>query len=407
MSDREDFNLIPLSDTISFVIDNRGKTAPTEKTGIPLIATNCVNNTALYPTYENLRFVSKETYNNWFRAHPLPGDILLTLKGSQNGAVCLVPNPVDFTIAQDMVALRVNEKIMYPLFLFAALRSIDVQQQIKNLDVSGIIPHFKKSDFNKLYIPYPKMEIQKIVADLYFNLCNKINFLNRQNKTLEAIAGTLFRQWFVEEAEDVWETTTLDAHVIAFRGLSYKGNGLALAGQGIPMHNLNSVYEGGGYKYEGIKFYNGDYKERHQISAKDIVVTNTEQGHEFRLIGFPAIIPAFFGKKGLFSQHLYKLVPKEKTYLTRGFIYYLLMTSKVREQIISATNGSTVNMLAIDGLQRPKFKLPPMEKVLKFESIFQSQYNKIDLNHLQIELLNKLRDALLPKLMSGELKVSK
>ena len=149
MSENQE-NTIPLSKTTKFIVDNRGRTAPTENYGIPLIATNCINNSDLYPKFENIRFVSKETYKNWFRSHPMPGDIILTLKGSQNGAVCLVPDSVYFIIAQDMVALRADENVIDPLFLFAALRSKSVQYQIENLDVSGVIPHFKKSDFDKL-----------------------------------------------------------------------------------------------------------------------------------------------------------------------------------------------------------------------------------------------------------------
>ena len=82
---------IALSKTTKFIVDNRGKTAPTAPAGIALIATNCVTNESLYPLRERLRFVSQETYDHWFRAHPIPGDILLTNKGSQNGAICLVP----------------------------------------------------------------------------------------------------------------------------------------------------------------------------------------------------------------------------------------------------------------------------------------------------------------------------
>jgi len=174
---------------------------------------------------------------------------------------------------------------------------------------------------------------------------------------------------------------------------------------GLSMHNLNSVYEGGGYKYEGIKFYKGDYRERHLVNAGDIIVTNTEQGHEFRLIGFPDIVPDDLGKQGLFSQHIYKLVPLKKTYLTREFIYNLLMTTSVREQIIGATNGSTVNMLAIDGLQRPEFKLPPQEKIIKFTTIVRDYWIKNNVNQNQIQTLTQLRDTLLPKLMSGEVRV--
>ncbi len=119
-------NEIPLSGTTKFIVDNRGKTVPTVKDGIKLIATNCVINSQLYPIYENLRYISEETYATWFRAHPEPGDIILTLKGSQNGAVCLVPEKVDFAIAQDMVALRIDKDIIDPLYVFAALRSNEV-----------------------------------------------------------------------------------------------------------------------------------------------------------------------------------------------------------------------------------------------------------------------------------------
>lgn len=69
---------IPLSKTTKFIVDNRGRTAPTVDHGIPLIATNCISNNQLYPAYEKLRFVTKDTYENWFRSHPLPGDIILT-----------------------------------------------------------------------------------------------------------------------------------------------------------------------------------------------------------------------------------------------------------------------------------------------------------------------------------------
>lgn len=220
------------------------------------------------------------------------------------------------------------------------------------------------------------------------------------------MAETLFRQWFVEEAKEEWEETRLDQHLEVYRGLSYKGSGLSEKGFGLPMHNLNSVYEGGGYKSDGIKYYTGEYKERHLVNPGDIIVTNTEQGHEFRLIGFPAVVPDTFGDLGLFSQHIYKLSLLKSSYLSNQFVYYLLMTSSVREQITAATNGSTVNMLAIDGLQRPEFKLPPKQKVKQFTEAVDSYWKKKYLNEKQIHSLNSLRDTLLLKLMSGDLKLS-
>src|SRR5262249_16207912 len=124
--------------------------------------------------------------------------ILLTTKGSQNGAVCLVPDPVDFAIAQDMVALRADEEVIDPLFLFAVLRSPSVQARIKNLDVSGVIPHFKKTDFDKLHLPYPDRDIKKEIGRFYFELSAKIELNRQMNATLEAMAQALFKSWFVD-----------------------------------------------------------------------------------------------------------------------------------------------------------------------------------------------------------------
>jgi len=218
------------------------------------------------------------------------------------------------------------------------------------------------------------------------------------------LAETLFRQWFVEEAEESWEWHELGEFVEVMRGLSYKGAGLSEKGKGVPMHNLNSVYEGGGYKYDGIKFYTGEYKERHLLYPGDVIVTNTEQGHEMLLIGFPAIVPKYFGEPGIFSQHIYKLNIKDKT-ITKPFLYYLLMTYDVREQIVGATNGSTVNMLAKDGIEWAKFKLPPQAKIKTFTKFANQLVDKKETNYLQIKTLEKLRDTLLPKLMSGEVRV--
>ncbi len=265
--------------------------------------------------------------------------------------------------------------------------------------------NISKADIENLSIFLPLLKEQTSIASILRSLDDKINLLKRQNKTLEQLAETLFRQWFVEEASEDWELTTLENHTEVFRGLSYKGSGLTGINLGIPMHNLNSVCEGGGYKYEGIKFYSGDYRERHLLNVGDIIITNTEQGHEHKLIGFPAIIPDFYGEKGVFSQHIYKLQPLPQTYLSKQFIYYLLMSQSIREQIVAATNGSTVNMLAIDGLQRPIFKLPLKEKINTFTLIVKDYWIKKNVNQNQIRILLQIRDTLLPKLMSGEVRV--
>ena len=289
----------------------------------------------------------------------------------------------------------------YPKYIYYLLKTID----FSTFNTGSAVPSLNRNHIHEILVLVPPLTEQKAIASILTSLDDKIDLLHRQNATLEAMAETLFRQWFVEEAKEEWPITTLDQHVDVSRGLSYKGSGLSEKGIGLPMHNLNSVYEGGGYKSDGIKYYSGLYKPRHLVHPGDIIVTNTEQGHEHRLIGFPAIVPDTFGEVGLFSQHIYKVKPLNSTYLTNEFVYYLLMTSSVREQITAATNGSTVNMLAIDGLQRPEFKLPPKQLVKQFTEITKSYWDKKNLNQKQIRTHTKLRDTLLPKLMSGEVRV--
>lgn len=73
-----EFEYVSLSNLVEEIIDNRGRTCPTSEQGIPLIATNCVKEDRIYPTHEKVRYVSDETYGEWFRGHPIPGDILIS-----------------------------------------------------------------------------------------------------------------------------------------------------------------------------------------------------------------------------------------------------------------------------------------------------------------------------------------
>lgn len=192
------YSEISLSNAVEFIVDNRGKTVPVQEGGIPLIATNCISNANLYPEFSNVRYVSDEVYANWFRSHPEPDDIILTNKGSKNGAICLVPNPVNFCIAQDMVALRAKKGSVYPRYLFAVLRSSLIQNRIKELNVDSVIPHFKKTDFNKLFFPLLNYERQVVIGDFYYNFCKKIELNRQTNQTLEQIAQAIFKSWFVD-----------------------------------------------------------------------------------------------------------------------------------------------------------------------------------------------------------------
>ena len=376
---------IKLSETTKFIVDNRGKTVPTADTGIPLIATNCIDNRNLYPIYEKLRYVSQDTYDNWFRSHPKPMDIILTLKGSQNGAVNLVPDPVDFCIAQDMVALRVDETQIDNLYLFAALRSEDIQDQIKTLDVSGVIPHFKKSDFDKLEIPLPPRPLQEIIGKTYFDLCNKIDLLHRQNKTLEAMAETLFRQWFIEDTEGRTELITLgemieihDSKRIPLSKLERdkKKNGSIM----YPYYGAAKVMD-----YVDDYIFDGDYL----LLGEDGTVQDEN--------GYPILQRA----NGKFWVNNHSHVLSAKAPYNNFFLWCLLSKTNIEK----AVTGAVQPKINQENLRKLDFVKFDESKVLDFNDITSSMLNKLNTNNLQIQTIEKLRDTLLPKLMSGEVRV--
>jgi type I restriction enzyme S subunit len=193
-----EFKRYSFKDLLENIVDNRGKTCPVESDGMPLIATNCIKDNSLYAEYERLRFVSDKTYESWFRGHPEPEDIIFVCKGSP-GRVAWVQDPVPYCIAQDMLAIRANKSVINSKFLFALLRNPKTQKSILNMHVGTMIPHFKKGDFSNLHFDIPMdLEYQKRAGELYFNFCEKIELNKETNQTLEQMAQSLFKSWFID-----------------------------------------------------------------------------------------------------------------------------------------------------------------------------------------------------------------
>jgi type I restriction enzyme, S subunit len=203
-----------------------------------------------------------------------------------------------------------------------------------------------------------------------------------------------------------WKVERFDVHITADRGLSYKGDGLRDDRTGLPMHNLNSVYEGGGYKHEGLKYYAGEYREKHLVEPGDMIVTNTEQGFDHLLIGHAAIVPRCYGPKGLFSHHIYRVRHKPGSPFSPHYLVELFNNRRWHYWISGFSNGTTINMLPMDALEMPMLVVPPVELVKKFTSLADAAHTQVEANRIQSRTLATLRDTLLPKLLSGELSVA-
>lgn len=434
----ETFERTRLGDVATFVNGDRGSNYPKEADyrdqGIPFISAIDIATGSL--DLGGAKKITPGAYERLRNGKIRRGDLLFCLRGSI-GKSAMVRNDQKGAIASSLVIIRGTEQASTK-FIQYLLSSPLGQSLALRLNNGSVQPNISVRDMKGLEFLLPPVAQQEAIVDFLGSIDDRIDLLRQTNTTLEAIAQALFKSWFVDfdpvhakaegrksEAMDAataalfpsefeeselgliprgWQVSTLSEHVDAERGLSYKGAGLTSAGDGLPMHNLNSVLEGGGYKYAGIKYYNGAYKERHLAEAGDIIVANTEQGHHYRLIGFPAIVPCRF-TDGIFTHHLYRVRAKKGSPIARHWLYYCLMTSAVRDQIISCSNGSTVNMLKPAGLQIPQMVVPPAKLCRAFDAVAEDLRTKIESGVDRAETLAQLRDTLLPRLISGKLRL--
>ena len=388
----EDCNRVPLTELLSFIVDNRGKTVPTAPSGHKLIATNCVTNNTLFPVYEKIRYLSEETYQTWFRAHPIPGDILFVNKGTP-GRVCLVPDPVEFCIAQDMIALRADESKIYPKYLFAVLRSREIQQQIYNTNVGDVIPHFKKQFLNQLLIPIPERSIQESIGDLYYVLSLKAERNKKINDNLYAQAKAIFDNHFIN----------IDAIPAGWR----KGNLLDIANylNGLAMQKFRPQGHEIGLPVLKIKELRqgscDDSSELCSLSIKPEYIIHN--GDVIFSWSGSLLVDIWCGGTCGLNQHLFKVTSD----IYDKWFYYLWTAHHLARFIaIAADKATTMGHIKREELAKAEVLIPCEEDYTSFNSIMQPIFELIISNRIESRKLAALRDELLPKLMTGEIDVS-
>lgn len=396
--------MVPLTKLLEDIVDNRGKSCPTCEKGFPLIATNCIKHTSIYPTFENIRYVSDEVLHNWFRAELKPNDILFVNKGTP-GRVCLVPDPVSFCAAQDMIGLRVDPQKIYYKYLFAVLRSEFIQKKIANFHVGIAIPHFKKSDLDNLLIPVPDKKIQFKIGDLFCQLSEKIELNNKINAELEAMAKTLYDYWFLQfefpneegkpykssggkmvwneelkrEIPEGWEVTTIGDVTVCHdsKRIPLTGNEREEIKGNIPYYGATGIM---GYVNRPI--FDGDYV----LVAEDGSVMN-EKGNP--------IIQRASGKIWV-NNHAHVLEP------IKNYSCKLLMMILKDIPVAAIKTGSIQMKINQENLNKVKILDIPNEIKKQINKQFETIDKMILENNKENQELASLRDFLLPLLMNGQ-----
>lgn len=405
--------------------------------GTPIITVEHLGENRI--THQNMPLVSDQDKARLSRYTLREGDIVFSRVGSVDRRALVRQAEEGWLFSGRCLRVRPDPSKIDPAYLSYYFGLPAFQEYIRSIAVGATMPSLNTRILSDVQILYPPLSEQRAIAHVLGTLDDKIELNRRMNETLEEMARALFRSWFVDfdpvrakmegrwrrgeslpglpsdhydlfpdrlvpselgEIPEGWEVKALSDCIDLARGLSYKGSGLASTG--MPMHNLNSIYEGGGYKEDGIKHYKGNFQDRHVTQPGDVLVANTEQGHDRLLIGFAAIVPKYLGDCGLFSHHLYRIRPNNSSGLSADYVCQLLNTPSMQGIISGYATGTTVNMLPVDALRIPTIVVPPAWLVKTFsrfaEAARKRQYSFVT----ECQNLVAERDALLPKLVSGE-----
>ncbi|EIM62384.1 restriction endonuclease subunit S [Desulfobacter postgatei] len=381
-----------LEDIIEKFIDYRGKTPKKTEEGIPLVTAKIVKSGKIIEPNE---FIALGDYESWMtRGLPEINDVVITTEAPL-GEVALIKDK-NVALAQRVITLRGKPNFVFNPFLKYYFQSpvghYELDSRASGTTVFGI----KAAVLRKVPVSLPPLPEQKAIASVLSSLDDKIDLLHRQNKTLEAMAETLFRQWFVEEAEEDWENGSLLELV-------------DLIGGGTPKTSILEYWDGNIPWLSG-----GDIAANHKSFVQDTPKHITEHGLKnsaAKILPKHATVISARGTVGkycmlaqpmAFSQSNYGILPKN----SENYYFIYLLINHVVEELQSSAYGSVFDTITTTTFKEHKVLLPPRDEIIQFDNSVSGYFEKMLLNKIQIRTLEKLRDTLLPKLMSGEVRVA-
>lgn len=282
-----------------------------------------------------------------------------------------------------------NFKGNAPKFVYYFLQQLDWEKYSDKSAVPGV----NRNDVHQELVSFPAEPEQKAIASVLSSLDDKIDLLHRQNKTLEAMAETLFRQWFVEEAQEDWEDGTI-VDLIEFNPTRKLTKGTVAPYLEMAALSTTMFSPEGWYDREftsGTKFVNGD-----TLLAR--ITPCLENGK--------AAYITFLNDNEVAWGSTEYIVMRPKGELHSFFAYTLSRNSDFKEYAEGCMEGSSGRQrVNVDHLKNYSIKIPSPEVIGDFNLFTEPTVQKLHANAGQIRVLEKLRDTMLPKLISGEVRV--
>ena len=379
---------------ILFIGDGyRAKNSELASTGIPFARAGNINGGF---KFENADYLPNDYAKKVREKLSKPGDIVFTSKGTVGRFAFVLTETPRFVFSPQICCWRsLSPAKLDPRFLFYWMQSREFFEQVETLKgQTDMADYVSLSDQRQMTLTIPKPNEQRAIAGVLSSLDDKIDLLQRQNKTLEAMAETLFRQWFVEEANDDWEEVCV--------GNVAKLNASAITSSYKHRHifylDTSSLTNGIFGVLQPLPIEEAPSRAKRLVKHNDILISTVrpDQCH-YGIVKAP--------KENLVVSTGFCVITA--TNVDPHFLYLLLTGEEMTEFLHSIAEGSTSTYPSLkpSDLAVLKFRNPPKARHDEFARIAGSSWDKIACNSAQICSLEKLRDTLLPKLMSGEVRV--
>ncbi|MBI9108907.1 MAG: restriction endonuclease subunit S [Spirochaetales bacterium] len=408
-----------LSDILEHVADNRGRNPKAYfENGIPVIDNSLITSDWRIDLTKSKRFIDSETYHSFIRKYIKEDDVLITLVGNGYGQVAITPKE-KCVIIQNTVGLRCNSEnsSRYLYYLLKGYRDI-----LMNLNIGAAQPSIKVGNLLELSFTFPPLSEQKAIAHILGSLDDKIELNRKMNVTLEQIAQALFKSWFVdfdpvidnaiiagnEIPEELTERAEVRRKALADGTANRESAGqfpdafrlteeMGWIPAGWEIRKLSDLLE--------VK-YGKDHKK---LSEGSIPVYGSggfmRYANKSLYKGESVLIP----RKGTLSNILFL----NEEFWTVDTMFYTIPKSDYipkyafhhlkRLDFTSMNVGSAVPSMTTAVLNELPILLPTKAVLQQFDFILTSYFDGIEANRTQSTTLTKLRDTLLPKLLSGEL----
>lgn len=359
-------------------------------------------------------FISEERFSeikNKFGV-PVVDDILLTSVGTL-GIPYLVNSKDRFYFKDGNLTWfrSINKNIIDVRFLLIWLTSPIGKQRLDEITIGSTQPALTIAGLKKVEIDLPTLPEQSAIADVVSCLDRKIDLLHRQNATLEALAETLFQQWFIVDIQNLklgkfgdWVEVTIGGDW----GKEVPEGEFTQPVYCIRGTDVADLQTGLAYKTP-LRFVKPKKFENIEPKTGDIIIEisgGTENQSTGRALYVNDDIKSFYGQPLVFSNFCRMIRPLKEDYCF--FLYLYIQYLYKQDEFFGLENGSSgIKNLDYKALLfEIEYMMPTEDRVLEFDKLVSTYFSKINQNKRQVQTLERLRDTLLPRLMSGEVRVA-